>query len=103
MNWRKDQNTKSLSENIVLAYFGDLSKKYNTTTLWSVFTMLRTTLKIYSNVDIAWYKKLILFLKRQSDVCRPKSSIVFNSEKINKFIKESPAKEHLQAKVCYTM
>lgn len=98
MDWRKEQNnTNSFSEKLVLAYFA--SKNYKATTLWTQYSMLRTTLKINNNVDITRYLKLKAFLRRKSDGYRPKRSKVFKSEEINKFIKESPDKEYLQAKI----
>ncbi|KAJ8914666.1 hypothetical protein NQ315_017363 [Exocentrus adspersus] len=43
---------KSYSENVLLVYFGELSKKMKSSTLWSVYSMLRATLNIYNKVDI---------------------------------------------------
>lgn len=101
LDWRKEQKTNSCSENVLLTYFGELSKKFKALTLWTQYSMLRTTLNINNNVDIAKYAKLKAFLKRKSDGYRPKESKIFTSEEINKFIKEAPDNEYLLTKVCY--
>lgn len=103
MDWRKEHNTDSFSENVLMLYFVELSKKFKASTLWTQYSMLRTTLKINNSVDIAMYAKLRAFLKRKSTGYRPKKSKIFTSEEINKFIKEAPDNVYLLAKVCYTL
>lgn len=44
--WKKQKKTKSFSEHVLLAYFHELSGKYKPSTLWSIYSMLKTTLKI---------------------------------------------------------
>lgn len=100
LDWRKKKSTNSFSQNIFLLYFGELSMKFKASTLWTQYSMLKTTLKINHNVDIARYVKLRAFLKRKSAGYRPKKSKIFTSEEINKFIKEAPDNVYLLAKVC---
>lgn len=101
LEWKGDRNAKSFSENVLMAYFGDLAKKFKSSTLWTQYSMLRTTLSIHNNIDIAKYLKLKAFLKRQSDGYRPKKSKIFTSNDINKFIKEAPDEIYLATKVSF--
>ncbi|KAJ8912574.1 hypothetical protein NQ315_006646 [Exocentrus adspersus] len=41
-------------------------KKMKSSTLWSVYSMLRATLNIYNKVDIGTYLKLRAFLKLEA-------------------------------------
>src|SRR3978361_232085 len=58
LEWKQHQNAVSFSENVLLAYFGEVSKQFRPTTLWSQYSMLRTTININNNIDIASYQKL---------------------------------------------
>lgn len=101
--WRKDKNVHSYSENVLLAYFTKLAKKYKASTLWTQYSMLRTMLNINNNVEIVKYAKLRAFLKRKSDGYRSKKSRIFTSEQIHNFIKEAPDNEYLLTKVVLIM
>ncbi|KAJ8912994.1 hypothetical protein NQ315_002871, partial [Exocentrus adspersus] len=96
-----EKNLKSYSENVLLVYFGELSKKMKSSTLWSVYSMLRATLNIYNKVDIGTYFKLRAFLKRQSDGYRAKKSRVLEREDIHKFLVEAPDDTYLSTKVTF--
>lgn len=54
-DWEKTSNTKSCSERVLLAYFKKLAEKYKPSTLWSNYSMLKTTIKIYEKLDITCY------------------------------------------------
>ncbi|KAJ8912322.1 hypothetical protein NQ315_005926 [Exocentrus adspersus] len=101
MDWKKDKNAKTFSENVLLAYFGDLAKKFKSPTLWTQYSMLRTTLSLNDNIDIGKYFKLKAFLKRQSDGYKSKKSKNFSSDDIDKFIKQAPDEIYLVTKVAY--
>lgn len=97
--WSSKNNVKNASENSILAYFYEKSKVLKSSSLWSKYSMLRTTLIMKNNVDIK-YPKLIAFLKRQADGYKPKKSETFTREDINKFLCEAPDNEYLLMKVC---
>lgn len=99
MDYRQSKNADSYSENVVLAYFLDLSKKLKSSTLWANYSMVRSTLSVKHNVDISKYQKLRAFLKRQSDGYRAKKSKVLSEEHIQKFILEAPDDTFLTIKV----
>lgn len=102
MAWSKINNVSSgnYSENVLLAYFSMEAKKFKSSTIWSHYSMLRTTLKTNNNLDIKTYSKLIAFLKRCNVGYRAKKSKIFSREEVNKFILESPDEVNLLMKVC---
>lgn len=61
MEYRADKNLTSLSENVLLAYFSDLATTRKASTLWSLYSMLKSTLLVKHNVDIRIYHKLQAF------------------------------------------
>ena len=46
MDWRLKNKVKSFSENVVLAYFGEISKQFKASSLWAIYSMLRSMLII---------------------------------------------------------
>lgn len=101
MDYRMSKNTSSFSENVVMAYFLDLCLKMKSSTLWSNYSMLKSTLALKHNVDISTYSKLRSLLKRQAQGYRAKKSKILTKEEIEKFIQEAPDKENLMIKVIY--
>lgn len=85
-NWCESKNALNLSENVMLAYFNERSAILKSpASLWSEYSMLKSTLYIHENVDISKYPKLRGFLKRKNDGYKPKKSHVFEREEINNF------------------
>lgn len=101
MDYRKNKNIGSFSENVLIAYFAELSQKLKSSTLWSVYSMLKSTLSTHHNVDLAKYLKLRAFLKRQKDGYQPKKSKVFEKEEVIKFLSEAPDANYLSTKVSF--
>lgn len=99
MEYRKNKNASSFSENVVMAYFLELGSKMKSSTLWANYSMLKATLAIRQDVDISKYPKLRSLLKRQAEGYRPKKSKILTKEQINKFIQEASDKEYLMIKV----
>ena len=96
--WRKLKNA-GISENVVLAYFSHLKEKYKSSTLWSKFSCLKATIKLYDNIDISNYCTVIAFLKRQSEGYKPKKSKVLLNENIEAFLNTAPNEMYLGTKV----
>lgn len=99
MDWRMKKNTTSYSENVLLAYFQEMSEKLKSPTLWTKFSMLKSTLGIHHNIDMTKYSKLIAFLKRKSEGYKGKKSKTFSPDQIKKFMSEAPDKLYLFSKV----
>lgn len=99
MEWKMNKNATSFSENVLLAYFQELSEKYKVSSMWVKYSMIKSTLNIYNEVDITKYSKLIAFLKRNSQGYKGKKSKTFTAEQINKFLNEAPDTLYLFTKV----
>jgi len=99
MDWREQNGSGSFSENTIMAYFARISNDIKPSTLWSVYSMLRSTLSVKHNVDISEYHKLRIFLKRQSTGFKSKKSKTLTPKEINDFIKNAPDEKYLFNKV----
>lgn len=99
--WCIQKTVRKTNETAVLAYFYQLSKVYKASSLWSKYSMLKSTLAVKENIDIK-YPKLIAFLKRQAVGYRPQKSQTFTREDIHKFLLEASDNEYLLMKVMRT-
>lgn len=97
--WCKEKELHAISENVLIAYFQMQHFKYKPSTLWTIYSMLRSCLSIYKDIDISQYKKLQALLKRLSQGYEPKKSKIFEEIDINKFIQEADDKIYLAKKV----
>lgn len=55
IKWRASKRVKSFSESVFLVYFQELSKTLQPSTLWSIYSMLKATMKTKNNVQINMY------------------------------------------------
>lgn len=99
MKWRDEKHTKSLSENVLLAYFSLLRQTMQPNSLWSVYSMLRTVILNKDNVNLKNYTNLTAWLKRQSTGYKGKKSKIFNSGNIQQFLNVAPDDTYLVTKV----
>lgn len=99
ITWRKDNRVTSFSENVLMAYFGTLSNSLKPSTLWSMYSMLRSVISLKHDVDISKYLKLKTFLKRKSTGFKSKKAKVLNSEQIQLFIDKANDEKFLFTKV----
>jgi hypothetical protein len=51
--WRSKQKVNCINEKVMLAYFLEKSKIVKLSTLWSVYSMLRTMISINKNLDLS--------------------------------------------------
>lgn len=101
IDWKNEKNVNSFSENVLLAYFGEKSEKYQSSTLWAIYSMLKSTLMCNNGININEYAKLKAFLKRQSDGYMYKKSSILSGEDVERFINEAPDEKYLATKVIY--
>lgn len=99
LDWCKKNKVTKYSENVLLAYFSGELKDYKASTLWSIYSMLKSTLKIKHSVDIGNYHKLIAFIKQRYKDYKPKKSGIFDKQQFIKFILEAPDYKYLIIKV----
>lgn len=98
-DWQQEKKTSSFSENILIAFFGELSKKWKSSTLWKIYSILKATINVKHDVDISKYKKLKTFLKRSSENYIAKKSKVFTEENVKQFLENAPNEIYLATKV----
>jgi len=97
--WCSMKNVKNIvSENVMMAYFCHEAKTKKVSTLWSTYSMLRSTINIKHGINISSYSKLIAYLKKQNVGYKAKKSNVFTKENIATFLKDAPV-EYLPQKV----
>ncbi|KAJ8983445.1 hypothetical protein NQ317_013318 [Molorchus minor] len=65
-DWCDKQNVKTMSENILLAYLMQQSKVVKSSTLWSIYSMLKCLLNIREGIDVRKFLKLVPFLERKA-------------------------------------
>lgn len=101
IKWCKENKAgTSYSEDVLLSYFAQISKTKKSSTMWSIYSMLRTTLSVKHNTNISKYTGMIAFLKKQSVGYKAKKSEIFERIEINKFLLDAPDKDYLMFKVC---
>ena len=61
--WQSKKNVLRFSEEILIVYFNEKTKKLKPSSLWSIYSMLRVTIKLNQNTDIVNYGKLKSILK----------------------------------------
>lgn len=97
--WKISKNFKTVTESILLEYFNELARTSSPPSLWSIFSMLKSTLAAIENLNIGQYKSLTGFLKKQSQGYQSKKSKVLTSDEIQKFLTEAPDDTWLATKV----
>ncbi|KAJ6634976.1 hypothetical protein Bhyg_13558 [Pseudolycoriella hygida] len=95
---RKQQGTESFVEEVFLAYFEDKSQHYAPSTLWSIYSMLKSKMIANHNIDISRYSRLLSFVKTKNVGFQSKQASVFTPEEIKKFLLEAPDSEFLVIK-----
>ena len=98
MEWRLANNVQTFSENALMVYFEELSSKYKSSTLWTMFSMLKSTLRTNHNIDLGNYKKLQALIKRKSDNYVPKKSQILTEDDFGRFLTKASDDKYLLIK-----
>ena len=98
-NYKKQIRTTSSSENILMAYFTELKKKYKPSSLWKYYSMLKKTLNVKEKIDIAQYCALTSLLKKEANGFQSKKAKVFTVAQMNKSLQEAPYIQYIAHKV----
>lgn len=94
MNWQRINNIDSLTEDVILLYFQDLSKRCEPSTLWKEFFVLKSTIIVNNELDIGKYSKLMEYLQGNDE-----RSKLFTWDEVNKFVLEAQDDIYLSTKV----
>ena len=97
-DWKKKNNTTT-SEDVLLAYMSNLSERYQPSTLWSQYSMLKALIKENEDIDIESFPKLKNFIKAKNKNYVKKKSNTFTAKEIEKFLLEAPDHKYLATKV----
>lgn len=100
-DWKiKNKDLVSVSEedNLVV-YFKQLQKKLKPSTLWSIWSMLKSTLNSKDGINIKEFINLKTFIKNNSKGYVPKKSLAFRWDQLMKFMEDAPDYIYLIAKV----
>ncbi|XP_056648387.1 longitudinals lacking protein, isoforms H/M/V isoform X2 [Diorhabda carinulata] len=99
-NWRIERNLQGvLNEEIMMEYLQGIGEVYKPSSLLTRYSMLKTTLKVFENVDIASYKKLAVYLKAKIKTHKAKRAKALEKWQIEKFLMEAPDQYYLLMKV----
>lgn len=99
MKWAHENNIQHVSETVLLAYFGNLQKKYKPSTLWSTYSMLKSTLTTYHNIKIYEYAQLVNFLKQNGKRHEKKKAKELTEAQCRQFLQFAPDNVFLPLKV----
>ncbi|KAJ8914499.1 hypothetical protein NQ315_002772, partial [Exocentrus adspersus] len=97
--WCCNKKIKSTCEDSILAYFNSDLSRYKSSSLWSKYSMLRSTINLREGIDISKFPSVIPFLKRKGEGYKPKKSLILTREHIDEFLIKADTKEHLFNKV----
>ncbi|KAJ3615881.1 hypothetical protein MTP99_005967 [Tenebrio molitor] len=93
----------TINEEVLLSCFLNLKKRYAISSMWSKYSMLKAAIKVYKNIDIGKYSKLMAYLKNQSRGYRPKKAEVLERTHVEEFLTRACDKEYLMIKVALIM
>ncbi|KAF7987960.1 hypothetical protein HCN44_004776 [Aphidius gifuensis] len=98
MHGKLKKKIKKTTEDGLLVYFNELNEKYKPSTMYSRYSMLRTTILRNEQIDIATYTRLKFFLKKESVGYRPTKSKAFTAADVERFLNTAPEDEYLAIK-----
>jgi integrase len=98
-SWCSSKKVNNVTENVLIAYMSTRSKTLAPSTLWSIYSMLKTTLNVKENLDISRFNKLTAFLKQQNVGYKPKKSKILNKDEVKTFLLTAHDDVHLLHKV----
>lgn len=75
------------------------SKKHSPSSLWTYYSMLRSTISVNENLDIKSFQKLSAFIKRQNVGKVVKKAKVLAEDEFKKFLTEADDELYLLCKV----
>ncbi|XP_063385759.1 uncharacterized protein LOC134671837 [Cydia fagiglandana] len=99
IKWKDQNNEKSFSEKVFLNYFNEIAKKLKPSSLWGIYSMLKTTMRAKHNIYLQDYFNLRVWLRKRSVGFKSSQSKILTQENIRKFIDEAPDTQYLAAKV----
>lgn len=101
-DWCTANKIPKTTEDSILAYFKSKLDCFKSSTLWTKYSMLRTTINLHEGVDVSKFPSVIPYLKRKAEGHKAKKSFTLSKENVDQFLLQAEDKEHLLNKVvCY--
>jgi integrase len=97
--WQTEKRIKGVDEDVMMAYF----KSIAASSAWSRYSMLKSTLFVFKNVDISRFSSLTSFLKTKCKNYQPKKAATFSRDDVCKFLLEAPDQDWIVQKVVLIM
>lgn len=101
--WIEDENlSPAITEDNLLAYFVHhmTSKKASPSTLWPLYSMLKSTIILHHGIDIACYQqRLPQYIKSHIAGYQPTKAKLLSKDQVNEFLSSAPDEEYLIDKV----
>lgn len=98
--WCELRSCHAITEAAMLKYFLERSEVLkSSSSLWSEYSMLKTTIYINNHADISKFPRLKAFLINKNKGHRPKRSKWFTRAEIDRFLDEAPDNTYLLMKV----
>ncbi|KAJ8674247.1 hypothetical protein QAD02_005509 [Eretmocerus hayati] len=94
-----------INEDVMLLYMDHLHKvdKFTSSTLWAVYSMLKSCINAYDNVDITNYAAVRKYIKQKHRGHKPKKATTFTVEQVHRFITCAEEPEHLLTKAIFVV
>lgn len=101
VKWKQSNGFNSFDEDVFLAYFNEASKTYKSSTLKSMYSILKRMCVHFNKIDITPYNRLLDLIKEHqvTTLYERRKCKVFTAEEINRFMVEAPDKHYLAMKV----
>lgn len=80
---KKKKSFEKVIANILLAYLAQKSKVVESSTLWSIYSVLKATIHIKHNTGISKFNISVLFLIRMSDNYKRRKSKTYIKDEIS--------------------
>ena len=92
--WCTKNKIIKTTEDCLLAYFNSELVSFKSSSLWTKYSMLRSTINLQEGIDISRFSGLILYLKRKGEGHKPKKSSTLTKEHVDAFLTQADDKEH---------
>ncbi|XP_022900449.1 uncharacterized protein [Onthophagus taurus] len=97
--WFNQKNAKFISEDVLLGYLMEKSKTVKSTSLWTIYSILKRMLMIKEELDVTKYFRVGQFLRKMLKNKKSNRSNIFTQEQINMFLEDAQDEKYLLFKV----
>ena len=99
--WLSEKFVHLLKKDVFLVYFDELAQTIAPFSLWSRYSMLKSTVQLKHNVDIVKYGRLKSCLKKYSNDFKARIRLFFNSRTYRNFLNRLHMKSFFYKVILY--